>query len=894
MDVRYQIVDTRGNRYTYSVSVAIPRSLGGRFPLAPRETAISTLCTHMSSGSSTHTSSGSSIPLYTLRRVAHFAQSMPKAPTMSTVHQDYGDCAVDITQDRAAAPSTTPGVHASGSVGVHHAAQLATDAVLGLVSYNLGIQNTEAPKLLLMVEKYNKLEADIGKTFNSTEGINIMLLSEFGNMYKNIDACFQERKSEITSTKDLFKKILRDLDLEHIKVFANAPYIALIDSRVWSVNTCELVYRMCSNPNICAQHLIVQHVDTHHLPLAARQCRTLRLWNSHIPSTGSTTARKEECVRHMLGTCVTSPHGSGGNTPMPWAILGDLNVDAGTLGMWCQPFIQPGSPCFSFSHWPAEAKHEAQKSDLAVSQGIQLIKVQSFIGWHSQPCASDVHDSVVVLGALTVAFCGRNWQPVQSSGDVHPTANISEPAPHIFSRLASQLHRMASHLHGNPAAPHVTDTYMAALRVAPQNVMSRPASNGDAHPIADQHSSICTTFRTTQSSTPNVDNNRTPNVDSSAVHTTPTATPAATPPHATSPATPPASLAHSDDTPTASLPHTGHPLSDCDADSEDIPPASLSHTGHPRPDLGECINGLADVATGSVWSADWRRQTDRQLAAQKLMKTFFISGNSIRSPEEVLHGMKEPIQQRDRYVALRASLMDCSVSQPATGGRRGYTEADWISWFASNPLSETEMKEVVWTWKHDFLMNQHTAVHIEELLAEDTRSSKAKARDLRNGAFKAFLNQQCNHKRQLAMMFLRHPADQVDAILESWAAYMTDPAYEQEKQRSRKVDAADEQAVAEKQQQVELTLQVHRARHQLRQMYALDKRMRISEDAHHAAPKMTTTQRIALAKFRSGDLVYGLNELTQRHGYGMKHGMGDDPILLGPRMITKHHQERIG
>lgn len=144
------------------------------------------------------------------------------------------------------------------------------------------------------------------------------------------------------------------------------------------------------------------------------------------------------------------------------------------------------------------------------------------------------------------------------------------------------------------------------------------------------------------------------------------------------------------------------------------------------------------------------------------------------------------------------------------------------------------------------------------------------------------------------MMFLRHPADRVDAILESWAAYMTDPAYEQEKQRSRKVDAADEQAVAEKQQQVELTLQVHRARHQLRQMYALDKRMRISEDAHHAAPKMTTTQRIALAKFRSGDLVYGLNELTQRHGYGMKHGMGDDPILLGPRMITKHHQERIG
>ena len=44
-------------------------------------------------------------------------------------------------------------------------------------------------------------------------------------------------------------------------------------------------------------------------------------------------------------------------------------------------------------------------------------EVQSWIGWHSQPCASDTHDAVVVMGTL-------NQDP--SSGDVHPVAGNTE------------------------------------------------------------------------------------------------------------------------------------------------------------------------------------------------------------------------------------------------------------------------------------------------------------------------------------------------------------------------------------------------------------------------------------------------------------------------------------
>ena len=86
---------------------------------------------------------------------------------------------------------------------------------------------------------------------------------------------------------------------------------------------------------------------------------------------------------------------------MPWIIAGDLNVDSGTMAKWCANFVKKGDRwpmSFSKSEWPMSAN--AQKADYALSQGIVLDPCKSWVGIHSQPCVSDVHDAAVVRGVI--------------------------------------------------------------------------------------------------------------------------------------------------------------------------------------------------------------------------------------------------------------------------------------------------------------------------------------------------------------------------------------------------------------------------------------------------------------------------------------------------------------
>ena len=157
----------------------------------------------------------------------------------------------------------------------------------------------------------------------------------------------------------------------------------------------------------------MEHVDSSAL---------LRIFNAHIRSSVATRASKE-AIDKKLCKNATSTHGSGvaqptaaqHATPLPWAIVRDLNVDAGTMMKWCQPFLK-NVPCLSTSRWPRT--RDAQKADVAYSQGVALIEVQSWIGWHSQPCASDTHDEAVVMGTV-------DQHP--SSGNTHPVANLATP-----------------------------------------------------------------------------------------------------------------------------------------------------------------------------------------------------------------------------------------------------------------------------------------------------------------------------------------------------------------------------------------------------------------------------------------------------------------------------------
>ena len=128
----------------------------------------------------------------------------------------------------------------------------------------------------------------------------------------------------------------------------------------------------------------------------------------------ATLKRKQSCVLKMCHTATAT-------AVIPWVILGDLNVDAGTMKKWCQPFVKQSVPCMSTSQWPVS--NGAQKADHAISQGIDLMKVQSWVGKHSEPCASDIHDAVVVMGELNQKqivhdvdkeTCSSWWAPLAS------------------------------------------------------------------------------------------------------------------------------------------------------------------------------------------------------------------------------------------------------------------------------------------------------------------------------------------------------------------------------------------------------------------------------------------------------------------------------------------------
>ena len=190
----------------------------------------------------------------------------------------------------------------------------------------------------------------------------VLLLSEFGNMFASADqVAFHSGVSQPTgkvySTHDVFEHLLKDVDLPHIHIVAAPPYVALIDTNCWGVKEHHVLEYgrrgiECSKPGIKIQHLILEHVET---------LETFRCFNAHIPVKILTPERKEDCVRNMCdmatGTGVTQL-----SAAMPWMICRDVNL------------------------WR--------------SQGIPLVPVQSWVGWHNKPCASDVHDAVVVTGAF--------------------------------------------------------------------------------------------------------------------------------------------------------------------------------------------------------------------------------------------------------------------------------------------------------------------------------------------------------------------------------------------------------------------------------------------------------------------------------------------------------------
>ena len=75
--------------------------------------------------------------------------------------------------------------------------------------------------------------------------------------------------------KAIFESIIAELHLTDIQVHANPPYVALIHTTYWRVETCFLIPGLSDATDLIVQHLILRHMVTH----VGIQC-----FNAHIPT----------------------------------------------------------------------------------------------------------------------------------------------------------------------------------------------------------------------------------------------------------------------------------------------------------------------------------------------------------------------------------------------------------------------------------------------------------------------------------------------------------------------------------------------------------------------------------------------------------------------------------
>ena len=121
---------------------------------------------------------------------------------------------------------------------------LADEFVVGFAFYNVGINNDEvlSTKWLKggLSSKRVKLKVDIEATFTGPFAIHALFISEFGQMYPNID------EFVAGMTRDMFEDLLREIDLTHLVIIALPPYVAIVDSRYWEVLDCIKCGNLCT------------------------------------------------------------------------------------------------------------------------------------------------------------------------------------------------------------------------------------------------------------------------------------------------------------------------------------------------------------------------------------------------------------------------------------------------------------------------------------------------------------------------------------------------------------------------------------------------------------------------------------------------------------------------
>ena len=124
-------------------------------------------------------------------------------------------------------------------------------------------------------------------------------------------------------------------------------------------------------------------------------------------------------------------------------------------------------------------------------------------------------------------------------------------------------------------------------------------------------------------------------------------------------------------------------------------------------------------------------------------------------------GVAEPCVQGHKYNLWCVML----AARPPLSILAQIAKDSWVEWYENNPLSNTELQEALNQWKIEFPIDDHAA---RQMALGLTRAHKARARQIRRGAFKTYVRNTCIDFR-LAMAFLSHPPATLRTELKSWA-----------------------------------------------------------------------------------------------------------------------------
>jgi acetone carboxylase gamma subunit len=542
--------------------------------------------------------------------------------------------------------------------------------VVAIAYYNLGVQN-----LQVTGKHWNKkggaaqlIAKDIEAIFSAKHGIEVVLLSEFGNMYDSIDKSWRQSSvgphhAASNSTVSFFEALLKDLKLDDIAVHALAPYVALVNSEVWKVEKCEALFRLCSKPENFAMHLLMKHKVSGVV---------VRAMNCHIPTKFATKERKRETVTKLCTVCTDVDYTNMAHPTPCWVIGGDLNVDEGTLKHWCQVFVKPHVPCVSTS---AGNMSLARKSDIAISQGIDLDAIPSWVGYDMDSHASDAHNMVAVMGVI------------KSSGSSHSAAKAQAKAASSSSAgsylAAARIGSASGEKPVSVAEIEAASSSSDGLHLAAAVAVSKPVSFASAESTVSFAEAPARSTET-------------------AITMSTTAAPAAAAPGAARAATAAAAAA-------ATTLLAAAAAAAAATAAAPAPAPAPAPTPPPPTTVSDCSR-LADTRAGSTSAqteqqdeADWGVADDfletlsghadnEDSAAQELLNIIFSCKDSraIKSKQEVLDLVAEPVRRREAYIHKLAVIR--GVPQPAAGQ---YTMQQWKWWLSSRPPDKEDMEGAV-------------------------------------------------------------------------------------------------------------------------------------------------------------------------------------------------------